>query len=105
MLFIIKLNFYLWNLVFKFAGMETLDFIKSRRGISKKEYTNARNELVQIVLYLLNAVLFIGSVYILITVPNAVYTEFSKATVLVSLVLFIHLASKESIRQGKGPKA
>jgi hypothetical protein len=104
MLFIIKLNFYLWNMVFKFAGMETLDFIKSRRGISKKEYTNAKNELVQIGLYLLNAVLFIGSVYVLIAVPNAVYTELSKAMALVSLVLFIHLTSKESIRQGNSSK-
>jgi len=91
--------------MFKFAGMETLDYMKSRRGFSKKDYTNAGNELAQIVLYFLNAVLFIGSVYVLIAVPNAVFAELSKAMVLVSLLLFIHLTSKESIRQGKSPKA
>ncbi len=84
-----------------FARMETLEYHKSQRGISKKDITNTRNELVRLALHIINAFLFFGSIYVLLALENSVYLELAKATLLLSLVLFIHLASKDSNRVSK----
>lgn len=76
--------------------MESIEYIKSQRSIDKKDLSKTKSELAQFVLYLMSLLLFIGSIYFLVAGQNVLYLELAKATAIISLVLFIYLASKDS---------